>query len=105
MPIMLSTNRPALRVPATFWLQWVMLLCLISEAVTHTRLLLQAAVGLAVLSIGTQWHRLIPLARMFFALALGISLILTLTLPEAVPGLISPAMQGTGCCRAQGAAR
>ncbi|WP_138466933.1 hypothetical protein [Poseidonocella sp. HB161398] len=77
-------------------LQCLMLGALIAGALTGRAALSQAAAVLALLWLGTQWTRLIPLARLFAALAAAGALLLVPLLPGAGPKLATALVQGTG---------
>ena len=90
-----SWPRPG-ALPAAVWLQIAMLLCLIFGAFAHHTAPMQAAAGLAVIWIATQWGRLIRLARVFFALAIGLGVIALWHVPAAGAQLAAALVQGTG---------
>lgn len=86
---------PAL--PPAVWLQIAMLLCLVVGAFSHHPGPMRAAAALAVVWIATQWRRLIPLARVFFALATALGALALAVAPATAPGLLASALvQGTG---------
>ncbi|GAA6199327.1 hypothetical protein [Aquicoccus sp. SU-CL01552] len=76
-------------------LQCLLLVALIVGALTGVSGLVEFAAVLAVLWVATQWVRLIPMARLFVGLAIA-SLAAAALLPDALPRLVTAAVQGTG---------
>jgi len=77
-------------------LQCALLLALIAGALLHHPGLSQLAAVLSVIWVATQWARLIPLARLFVALAAaGFGLVMVIW-PEAAPKLVRALVQGSG---------
>lgn len=97
-----ETRAPALSRPLlpalapAVWLQIAVLICLIFGAFAHHAAPMQAAAGLAVIWIATQWGGLIRLARVFFVLAIGLGGLALWRLPGAGAQLSAALVQGTG---------
>ncbi|WP_172327352.1 hypothetical protein [Mangrovicoccus sp. HB161399] len=82
--------------PAVAAMQAGIILCLVAGAATGRAWLGDASAGLALIWIATQWTLLIPMARLFVALAAAGVAAAAVLLPDALPGLWRAVVQGTG---------
>ncbi|MEI4473317.1 hypothetical protein [Frigidibacter sp. MR17.24] len=89
-----ASVRPGL--PAAVWLQVAMLACLIGGTLGHVLLPVQLAAALAVMWMITQLRLMIPLARVFMALATTLAVIAVALDPASFARIETALLQGTG---------